>query len=89
MAAKLNKAKGPTRVIFPLKGFSFANIYVDKEEFDDPQSDYLLLDTLKKNLRSDIKVIECDCHINDEEFADRAAEIYMNLYTSKGSISTD
>jgi uncharacterized protein (UPF0261 family) len=85
MAAKLNKAKGPTRVIFPLKGFSFANIHVDREEFDDPESDYLLLETLKKNLRSEIKVIECDLHINDEEFAYRAAEAYVDLYKEKGS----
>ncbi len=85
MAEKLNKAKGPTRVIFPLKGFSFANIHVDREEFDDPESDYLLLETLKKNLRSEIKVIECDLHINDEEFAYRAAEAYVDLYKEKGS----
>ncbi|RJX24546.1 MAG: UPF0261 family protein [Dethiobacter sp.] len=84
IAEKLNRAKGPTSVIFPLRGFSFANIHVDREEFDDPESDYLLLDTLKKNLRSNIKVIECDLHINDEEFAYQAAEIYMNLYAEKG-----
>ena len=84
MAEKLNKAKGPTAVIFPLKGFSFANLHVDKEEFDDPESDRVLLEVLKKNLRSDIKVVECDLHINDEKFAHQAAEIYANLYAEKG-----
>jgi uncharacterized protein (UPF0261 family) len=83
MAEKLNKAKGPTAVIFPLKGFSFANLQVDKEEFDDPESDYLLLETLKKHLRPDIKVTECDLHINDEEFAYRAADVYSALYAEK------
>lgn len=48
IAEKLNKAKGPTAIIFPLKGFSFANIHVDREEFDDPESDYLLLDVEEK-----------------------------------------
>jgi len=84
IAEKLNNAKGPTRIIFPLRGFSFANLHVDKEEFDDPESDNLLLETLKKNLRPDVKVIECDLHINDEEFAYQAAEIYANLYAEKG-----
>lgn len=80
MAEKLNRAKGPTGVIFPLKGFSFANIHVDRQEFDDPESDHVLLETLKKNLRPDIKVVACDVHINDEEFAYRAAEIYVSLW---------
>jgi methylmalonyl-CoA epimerase len=83
MAEKLNKAKGPTAVIFPLKGFSFANLHVDKEEFEDPVSDRLLLDTLRNNLRPDIKVIVCDCHINDEEFANAAAATYTGLHADK------
>lgn len=83
MAAKLNKAKGPTAVIFPLKGFSFANLHVDREEFDDPESDRVLLDTLRKDLRPDIKIIPCDLHINNEEFAYKAAEVYSELYAEK------
>jgi uncharacterized protein (UPF0261 family) len=83
MAEKLNKAKGPTAVIFPLKGFSFANLHVDREEFDDPESDRLLLATLKNNLRTDIKVVECDLHINQEEFAARAAEVYLDLHKQR------
>jgi uncharacterized protein (UPF0261 family) len=84
MAEKLNKAKGPVSIIFPLKGFSFANLHVDKEEFDDPESDRLLLETLKKTLRPDINVIECDLHINDKEFADKAADVYSALYAENG-----
>lgn len=83
IAEKLNKAKGPTRVIFPLKGFSFANRHVDKEEFDDPESDYALFDVLKQNLRSDIDLVGCDLHINDSAFADKAAEVYIDLFDQK------
>ncbi len=83
MAEKLNKAKGPTKVIFPLQGFSFANRHVDKDEFDDPESDYLLYETLKRNLRSDIEIVQCDMHINDEAFADKAADLYIGLYRQK------
>jgi uncharacterized protein (UPF0261 family) len=83
IAEKLNKAKGPTKVIFPLKGFSFANRHVDKEEFDDPESDYALFDTLRKSLRPDIEVVGCDLHINDDAFADRAAELYIDLFAEE------
>lgn len=83
MAEKLNKAKGPTAVIFPLQGLSFANRHVDKEEWTDTEADRVLLETLKKNLRPDIKVIECDLHINDAEFAHRSAEVYIDLYKQK------
>jgi uncharacterized protein (UPF0261 family) len=87
MAEKLNRAKGPTAVIFPLKGFSVANLLV-KEEFDDPEADRLLLKTLKKTLRSDIKILEYDIHINDEEFAHRAADIFLDLYQEKKDLIT-
>jgi uncharacterized protein (UPF0261 family) len=56
---------------------------VDKEEWDDPEADRALLETLKSNLRADIKVIECDLHINDVAFAHKAAEIYSALYAEK------
>ncbi|MGD0231471.1 MAG: Tm-1-like ATP-binding domain-containing protein [Syntrophorhabdales bacterium] len=80
IAEKLNKAKGPTAVIFPLKGFSFGSTHIDKEEFGDPEPKYLLLETLKKQLRPDIKIIECELHVNEEEFACRAADVYSELY---------
>jgi hypothetical protein len=38
---------------------------------------------LKKNLRPDIKVIPCDLHIDDVEFAYRAAEVYADQYREK------
>jgi uncharacterized protein (UPF0261 family) len=81
MAEKLNKAKGPTRIIFPLGGFSIASKLA--KEFADPEADRLLLETLKKNLRSDIKIMEYDIHINDDEFAHRAADIFLDLYQEK------
>lgn len=83
MAQKLNVAKGPTAIIFPLRGFSIAN-KLAKEGFDDPEADHLLLETLKNNLRPDIKIIECDIHIDDEEFAQQAVEVFLNLYREKG-----
>jgi uncharacterized protein (UPF0261 family) len=83
MAEKLNRAKGPVRILFPLKGFSILNL-VKNGEFGDPEADRLLLETLRKNLRPDIGIIECDMHISDEAFAYRAAEIYLGIHGAKG-----
>ncbi len=83
MAEKLNRAKGPVRILFPLKGFSIMNL-LNKGELADPEADRLLLETLRKNLRPDIAIIECDMHINDEAFAFRAAEAYLDLHEPKG-----
>lgn len=84
MAEKLNKAKGPVKIIFPLRGFSIANLVL-REVFDNPEADGLLLETLRKNLRSDIEVITCDMHITDVEFAHQAAEVYLDLHRQKAS----
>lgn len=83
MAEKLNRAKGPVRILFPLKGFSILSV-VNNGEFEDPEADRLLLETLRKNLRPDIGIIECDMHINDEAFALRAAEVYLGIHGAKG-----
>jgi uncharacterized protein (UPF0261 family) len=83
MAEKLNRAKGPVRILFPLKGFSIMNL-VNKGELADPEADRVLLETLRRNLRPDIGIIECDMHINDEAFAFRAAEAYLDLHKTKG-----
>lgn len=82
MAEKLNKAAGPVQVLFPLRGLSILNRAV-KGEFDDPEADRTLLETLKQNLRPGIDIVECDMHINDEAFASKAAEIYLGLHAIK------
>jgi uncharacterized protein (UPF0261 family) len=88
MAEKLNKSKGPTSVIFPVKGFSFANVHgASRDEFNDPVSDHTLLETLKKYLKKEIEIMEYDLHINDKEFAIRAADIFeaLSLRKEKGA----
>ncbi len=66
VAAKLNKAKGPTAVIIPLKGLTIIDPIDDK--FVDREADSVLFETIKKNLKPEIQVREVDCHINDEFF---------------------
>lgn len=78
MADKLNKATGPTAVIFPKKGLSVLDI-TDKEIFDDPEANLALLKVLKENLKPGIKMLELDVHITDERFAQEAATLLYRL----------
>jgi uncharacterized protein (UPF0261 family) len=77
IAEKLNKAKGPTAVIIPLRGLSI----LDKiaEGFDDPEANEALFETLSQNIRSDIPIKRVDAHVLDSAFAEEAAQILYRL----------
>jgi uncharacterized protein (UPF0261 family) len=77
MAEKINKAKGKTAVIFPLKGLSILD-KVDKE-FDDREANFAFFETLKQRLKPEVKVKEVNAHITDSLFAEEAAGILYNL----------
>ncbi len=77
MAEKINKSKGKTAVIFPLRGLSILD-KVDKE-FDDRESNFAFFETLKQNLKPEVKVREVNAHVTDSLFAEEAAEILYNL----------
>lgn len=77
MAEKLNKAKGPTSVVIPLRGFS---MYCHEgESLCDPERDKAFIDAFKKYLAPHIQVKEVDAHINDRFFAETAADEMMRL----------
>ncbi len=67
IADKLNQAKGPVRVIFPLGGVS--SIDRPGKIFYDPDANGALFDTLRHTLSSRIPIIEDQHHIDDPEFA--------------------
>ncbi len=71
MAEKLNRAKGPTVMMIPLKGFSYHNKVGDK--LYDEEGNQAFIHSLKSKLRN-IDVKEIDAHINDPEFAIPAAQ---------------
>jgi uncharacterized protein (UPF0261 family) len=62
-AEKLNKAKGPVKLIIPLRGWSS----LDKEgsPLYDPQEDRLFVEELKENLARPIEIEEVDCNLED------------------------
>ncbi len=74
---KLNRAKGPTEVFIPLRGFSFP----DRENMPhwEPEGNQAFINAIKTNLKSNIPVVELEAHINDPEFIDPVTERFLGL----------
>ena len=77
MASKLNKATGPTAVFIPMKGFSPGNR--EGRALYDPEADRAFAEALKRDLRTAVRVVEMNVHINDEPFAQRAVLLLEEL----------
>jgi uncharacterized protein (UPF0261 family) len=76
-ADKINRAKGPTRIFIPLRGFS----YPDRENLPhwEPQGNRAFIEALKAHLDPSIPLKEIDAHINDPEFSDPVAESFLSM----------
>lgn len=82
MAEKLNMAEDLTACILPLKGFS--GLDIEGQAFYGPEEDQAIINTLKEKLDTrKIEVIEKDLHINDQAFAEAAAELLLQLIEKK------
>jgi uncharacterized protein (UPF0261 family) len=66
-AEKMNRAKGPLKLVIPLRGWSS----IDREGsvLYDPAEDRIFVEELKKNLSTDIEIEEVDCNLEDMEIA--------------------
>jgi len=83
MAEKLNKSRGPTMVIVPLRGFSM--YCKEGEAIHDPEGDRILIDSLKENLKPHIPIREVDAHINDPLFAQTTVSAFIELLEKPSS----
>jgi uncharacterized protein (UPF0261 family) len=74
MAGKLNKARGPVKVLIPLGGWSS----LDRRgtEFHEPELNRAFVDQLRKKLRQDIEVREVDADLEAPEFAQAIVEAF-------------
>jgi len=77
LSGKLNQAKGPVIVLLPLLGMSIGGLKGGSTY--DPEGDRVFFETLKKSLRPDIPMIEEDMHINEETFASRVFEAFIQV----------
>lgn len=75
VAAKLNRATGPTIFMIPRKGVS--SIDIEGKPFHDPVADKAFFDALKAGIGRNVTLVEMDTDINDEAFATRAANLLI------------
>jgi uncharacterized protein (UPF0261 family) len=77
IAEKLNKAKGPVKVLIPLGGWSS----VDRRgtDFYDKDLDSVFVKELKRELRAEIEVNEVDADLDTTEFARAVVEATMEV----------
>jgi len=78
LAGKLNRSKGNTVLILPLRGVSAVD--AEGKVFYGPEEDQALFDTLRDQIdREKVGLLELDCHINDKEFGIAAAQMLIRL----------
>ena len=78
-ARKLNKAVEKSKIVFlfPLKGWS--SIDYEGSPIRDPEIDRVFIDTFKKLADPKIVIKEYDLHLEDEEFADKVVEHFLEI----------
>jgi uncharacterized protein (UPF0261 family) len=77
IAAKLNRARGPTHILLPMRGLS--NVDRAGGVFEDEEARCALFTALRENLNPQVKCIEMDLHINDPEFGRALASDLISL----------
>jgi uncharacterized protein (UPF0261 family) len=77
IASAANAATAPVAVVLPLKGVS--QLDSPGGDFWDPEADGACYDAIKKNLKPGIPLIEMEYNINDAEFADKCAELLLDM----------
>lgn len=76
IALKANAAKGPTAIIFPLRGISALDAL--GQPFWWPQANQALRESFKLWLNQHVEYIEMDLHINDPAFGEACAQKLIN-----------
>jgi uncharacterized protein (UPF0261 family) len=84
VAARLNEAIGPVRVVAPTRGFSLAD--AEGGALWDPVADGAFLDALSGALRADIPFEVVNAHVDDDRFADIVAERYLSLVSETADV---
>lgn len=77
IAEKLNQSKGKVAVLLPLKGISIVSS--EGGVFHAPEIDQVLFDTIKKQVKDSIPIIELDKNINDQAFAEKAINLLLEM----------
>lgn len=74
---KLNSAKGPVKVVIPLRGWSSVD-YPGNATYD-PEEDRVFVEELRRGLNPDIEIMEIDANMEDPKFADAVVEASFKI----------
>lgn len=75
---KLNPAKGPVKIMVPLKGW--CSLDVPGSPTFDLQEDAIFTTELRAGLKPDIEILEVDAHMEDPAFARAVVEASLTLF---------
>ncbi|UCE56631.1 MAG: Tm-1-like ATP-binding domain-containing protein [Desulfobacterales bacterium] len=80
-AEKINKAKGPIKLVVPMRGWSS----IDREGsiLYDPAEDQIFIEELKKNLRAPLEIEEVDGNLEDFDTARALVDSLVRLMEGK------
>ncbi len=77
ISEKLNRSKGPTKVVIPMGGFSEAD--AEGVPLHDKNADQIFVSELKTRLDPRVEIIEIEAHINDEKFAEHVVSVLDSM----------
>jgi uncharacterized protein (UPF0261 family) len=80
---KVNAARGPVRVVLPLRGMSIAGLPGGSTH--DLEGDRALFDTIRGGLRAGVRLVEVDRHVNEPEFADILTREFLDMLAAHGA----
>jgi uncharacterized protein (UPF0261 family) len=77
IAKKVSGATGPVTIVLPLRGVSA----IDREgqPFYDREADEALFNAIRNHVAPPVKLVEVDAHINEEAFAKRLFQEFLEL----------
>jgi uncharacterized protein (UPF0261 family) len=75
---KLNEAKGPVKVIIPLKGWS--SVDAPGNATYDPREDRGFVEALRKGLNPKIEILKVDANMEDPEFSDAVIKAALSVF---------
>jgi len=74
---KLNRAKGPVKVLIPLRGWSSVD-YPGNATYD-PEEDQVFVQELQRGLNPNIEILEVDANMEDPEFSSAVVKASLKI----------
>ncbi|MDR3561989.1 MAG: Tm-1-like ATP-binding domain-containing protein, partial [Negativicutes bacterium] len=85
-AEKINKAKGPLKLVVPLRGWS--SLDAPGSILHDPAQDRLFMDELKRNLTNPIEIEEVDANLEELQIASALVDSLDAMMSAHKSSTT-